>query len=149
MAHQSHTRANPGLPQENETADDGPTCGVLSQSKLPLGGSRYHVVPDAVRDEALKQDGVTNATEIQATSPAKLRDSFGVDAVLYSEVTQYGHVCQLADTMARVAAPGHAVDLQRGHVVGQGEGRRAGQAVGHHTHVNGLRIGAPLGAASL
>ncbi|MGD3775394.1 DUF799 family lipoprotein, partial [Xanthomonas citri pv. citri] len=72
------------LPPVNETTDVGATYGVLSQMSLPLAESGYYVVPVAVMDETFKQNGLTNATDIQATSPAKLREIFGADAALYS-----------------------------------------------------------------
>ncbi|ABK09751.1 DUF799 domain-containing protein [Burkholderia orbicola] len=128
------------LPPVNETTDVGATYGVLSQMTLPLAESGYYVVPVAVMDETFKQNGLTNATDIQATSPAKLREIFGADAALYSKITQYGSVYQLVDSTTIVSASAKLVDLKNGDVLWQGEGRATGKEVGNNMSVNAFGI---------
>ncbi|WP_431825933.1 DUF799 domain-containing protein [Burkholderia sp. F1] len=128
------------LPPVNETTDVGATYGMLSQMTLPLAEAGYYVVPVAVMDETFKQNGLTNAAEIQDTPPAKLRDIFGADAALYSKVSKYGSVYQVEDSTTVVAASAKLVDLKTGDVLWQGEGRTTGKEVGNNMSVNGLGI---------
>ena len=60
------------LPPENETTDVQATNSMLSQMTMPLAESGYYVVPVAVMDETFRQNGLTVAAEIQATSAADL-----------------------------------------------------------------------------
>ncbi|MGC3029102.1 DUF799 domain-containing protein [Burkholderia sp. DN3021] len=108
------------LPPINETSDVAATYGVLSQMTLPLAESGYYVVPVAVMDETFKQNGLTNAAEIQGTSPAKLREIFGADAALYSKVSQYGTVYRILASATVVSASAKLVDLRTGDVLWQG-----------------------------
>ncbi|HHL4082968.1 DUF799 domain-containing protein [Burkholderia sola] len=108
------------LPPVNATSDVGATYGMLSQMTLPLAESGYYVVPVAVMDETFKQNGLTNAAEIQETSPAKLREIFGADAALYSKVSQYGTVYRILASATVVSASAKLVDLRTGDVLWQG-----------------------------
>ncbi|RQS19841.1 DUF799 domain-containing protein [Burkholderia sp. Bp8998] len=108
------------LPPVNETSDVAATYGMLSQMTLPLAESGYYVVPVAVMDETFKQNGLTNAAEIQQTSPAKLREIFGADAALYSKVSQYGTVYRILASATVVSASAKLVDLRTGDVLWQG-----------------------------
>jgi hypothetical protein len=87
---------------------------------MPLAESGYYVVPVAVMDETFKQNGLTAAADIEATSPAKLREIFGADAALYSKVTQYGSVYRVLDSATVVTASARLVDLKTGDVLWQG-----------------------------
>jgi hypothetical protein len=120
----SHPRSILVLPPINETTDVGATYGVLSQMTLPLAESGYYVVPVAVMDETFKQNGLTNAAEIQGTSPAKLREIFGADAALYTKITKYGSVYQVLDSTTVVAASAKLVDLRTGDVCGRAPAAR-------------------------
>ncbi|NUX99988.1 DUF799 domain-containing protein [Paraburkholderia youngii] len=108
------------LPPINETTDVQATNSMLSQMTMPLGESGYYVVPVAVMDETFRQNGLTIATEIEATSPAKLREIFGADAALYSKITQYGTVYHVLDSATVVTASARLVDLKTGDVLWQG-----------------------------
>ncbi|HDR8934513.1 DUF799 domain-containing protein [Burkholderia vietnamiensis] len=128
------------LPPLNDTNDVTATYGMLSQMTQPLAEAGYYVVPVAVVDETFKQNGLTNAAEIQGTSPAKLREIFGADAALYSKVTQYGSVYQIIDSTTVVAASAKLVDLKTGDVLWQGEGRATGKEIGNNVNVGAFGI---------
>ncbi|MEC4599907.1 DUF799 domain-containing protein [Burkholderia vietnamiensis] len=136
----SHPRSILMLPPINETTDVGATYGVLSQMTLPLAESGYYVVPVAVMDETFKQNGLTNAAEIQGTSPAKLREIFGADAALYTKITKYGSVYQVLDSTTVVAASAKLVDLRTGDVLWQGAGRATGKELGNNVNVNAFGL---------
>ncbi|SMG59741.1 DUF799 domain-containing protein [Paraburkholderia susongensis] len=108
------------LPPENETTDVQATNSMLSQMTMPLAESGYYVVPVAVMDETFRQNGLTVPADIQATSPAKLREIFGADAVLYSKITQFGAVYHVLDSATVVTASAKLVDLKTGDVLWQG-----------------------------
>lgn len=108
------------LPPVNETTDVQATNGMLSQMTMPLAEAGYYVIPVAVMDETFKQNGLTNATDIQATPAAKLRDIFGADAAVYSSITQYGTVYRVLDSATVVTASAKLVDLKTGAVLWQG-----------------------------
>lgn len=128
------------LPPVNETNDVTATYGMLSQMTLPLAEAGYYVVPVAVMDETFKQNGLTNAAEIQGTSPAKLREIFGADAALYSKVTKYGSVYQVIDSTTVVAASAKLIDLKSGDVLWQGDGRATGKEIGNNVNVGAFGI---------
>ncbi|MFP3711841.1 DUF799 family lipoprotein, partial [Paraburkholderia sp. SIMBA_009] len=77
-------------------------------------------------------NGLTNAAEIQGTSPAKLREIFGADAALYTKITKYGSVYQVLDSTTVVAASAKLVDLRTGDVLWQGAGRATGKELGNN-----------------
>jgi hypothetical protein len=133
---QSQPRSILVLPPVNDTTDVGATYGMLSQMTLPLAEAGYYVVPVAVMDETFKQNGLTQAADIQGAPPAKLREIFGADAALYSKVTQYGSVYQVVDSTTVVAASAKFVDLKTGDVLWQGEGRATGKEVGNNLNIN-------------
>ncbi|MGF6662180.1 hypothetical protein QF000_003825 [Paraburkholderia atlantica] len=108
------------LPPTNETADVQATNSMLSQMTMPLAESGYYVIPVAVMDETFRQNGLTMAAEIEAISPAKLREIFGADAALYSKITQYGTVYHVVDSATVVTASAGLVDLKTGDVLWQG-----------------------------
>jgi len=71
-------------------------------------------------EETFKQNGVTTAGDIQQTSPAKLREIFGADAVLYSTISQYGTQYRVLVSATVVTASAKLVDLKSGDVLWQG-----------------------------
>lgn len=119
------------LPPVNETSEVGATYGMLSQMTLPLAESGYYVVPVAVMDETFKQNGLTNAAEIQETPPAKLREIFGADAALYTKVSQYGTVYRIIASATVVSASTKLVDLRTGDVLWQGRASAASDEGGN------------------
>ncbi|MCA7886717.1 hypothetical protein DF044_26475 [Burkholderia contaminans] len=119
------------LPPLNETSEVDATYGMLSQMTLPLAESGYYVVPVAVMDETFKQNGLTNAAEIQETPPAKLREIFGADAALYTKVSQYGTVYRIIASATVVSASAKLVDLRTGDVLWQGRASAASDEGGN------------------
>lgn len=125
------------LPPANETADVKATNSMLAQMTMPLAEAGYYVMPVAVMDETFKQNGLTTAADIQATSPAKLREIFGADAALYSKVTQYGTVYHVIDSTTVVTASAKLVDLKTGDVLWQGRAS-ANSNEGNNSSAGGL-----------
>ncbi|AMH18593.1 hypothetical protein AL518_11570 [Hafnia paralvei] len=107
------------LPQ-NQSPDITASHGLLSQVTFPLAEAGYYVFPVAVVEETFKQNGMTNAGDINAASPAKLRQIFGADSVLYLTVTQYGTSYQVISSDTRVSATAKLVDLRDGKTLWSG-----------------------------
>jgi hypothetical protein len=102
------------MPPVNESPDIKATYSLYSQVTFPLAEAGYYVMPVALVDETFKQNGLTNATEIQETSPAKLREIFGADSALYVKVTQYGTSYMVISSQTVVTATAKLVDLRTG-----------------------------------
>ncbi|MCB5321709.1 DUF799 domain-containing protein [Yersinia intermedia] len=107
------------LPQ-NQSPEVSASYGMLSQVTYPLSEAGYYVLPVAVVEETFKQNGMTNAGDISATSPAKLHKIFGADAVLYITVVQYGTSYQVITSDTRVTANAKLVDLRNGKLLWSG-----------------------------
>ena len=107
------------LPQ-NSTPEVQASHGLLSQTALPLAEAGYYVFPVAVVEETFKQNGMTNAGDIQAVPPAKLHEIFGNDAILYLDITEYGTSYQVIASDTRVTASAKLVDARTGTLLWSG-----------------------------
>ncbi|BBG60071.1 DUF799 domain-containing protein [Providencia rustigianii] len=107
------------LPQ-NSTPEVQASHGLLAQTTLPLAEAGYYVFPVAVVEETFKQNGMTNAGDIQAVPPAKLREIFGNDAILYLSITEYGTSYQVIASDTRVTASAKLVDARTGSLLWSG-----------------------------
>lgn len=102
------------LPPVNNSPDVTATFGVYAQVTHPLAEAGYYVLPVAVVNETFKQNGLTNATDIQNVDPKKLQQIFGADAALYMTVSQYGSTYNVISSVVTVAAEAKLVDLKTG-----------------------------------
>ncbi|RMU08039.1 DUF799 domain-containing protein, partial [Pseudomonas savastanoi] len=100
------------LPPVNESPDVKATYSTISQVTYPLAESGYYVLPVALVDETFRNNGLTNANDIQATSPAKLREIFGADAAMYITVKQYGTSYVVISSQTVVTVTAKLVDLR-------------------------------------
>lgn len=108
------------LPPVNNSPDVNATFSVLSQMTQPLAESGYYVLPVALVSETFKENGLSNAHDIHAVAPAKLREIFGADAALYVTVTRYGAAYTVFDSAAVVSANATLLDLASGQTLWQG-----------------------------
>ncbi|MGG4606678.1 DUF799 domain-containing protein [Providencia sp. Me31A] len=107
------------LPQ-NSSPEVQASHSLLSQTALPLAEAGYYVFPVAVVEETFKQNGMVNAGDIQAVSPAKLHEIFGNDAVLYLNITEYGTSYQVIASDTRVTADAKLIDAKTGTLLWSG-----------------------------
>lgn len=108
------------LPPINDSPDVLATVSVLSQLVRPLAESGYYVLPVSLMDETLKSNGVQTAADTHLIPPAKLREIFGADAVLYVAVKRYGSVYKVVSSDAVVTLEAKLVDLRSGDLLWDG-----------------------------
>lgn len=108
------------LPPINNTPEVPASYSVLSYATMPLAEAGYYVMPVTMVAEAFKENGVTQPSDMHATSAEKLRQIFGADAALYINVTKYGTVYQLIDSAAVVSADAKLIDLKTGKLLWAG-----------------------------
>jgi len=133
------------LPPLNESPDVQATYSMLSQMSYPLAEAGYYVLPVALVDETLKQNGMTMAADIHGIAPAKLQEIFGADAALYVTVSKYGSVYTVINSAVVVTANAKLIDLKSGDLLWSGTAS-ASSNEGNNNSGGGL-IGALVTAA--
>ena len=113
------------LPPVNDSTSVEAGYSLMSTMTYPLAESGYYVLPVALVDETFKQNGLSNAADIESVSPKKLREIFGADAALYTHVKQYGTSYQLINSVTTVTAEAKLVDLRTGDLLWEGKGTAA------------------------
>lgn len=108
------------LPPVNSTPEVQATYSVLSYTTRPLAEAGYYVMPVTLVAEAFKENGMTQPSDMHATSPEKLRQIFGADAALYIDISKYGTVYQVINSESVVAAHAKLVDLKTGKTLWTG-----------------------------
>ncbi|AAO54777.1 DUF799 domain-containing protein [Pseudomonas syringae group genomosp. 3] len=121
------------LPPVNESPDVKATYSTFAQVTYPLAESGYYVLPVALVDETFRNNGLTNANDIQATSPAKLREIFGADAALYITVKQYGTSYVVISSQTVVTVTAKLVDLRTGTALWTGAASASSEEGGNNS----------------
>jgi hypothetical protein len=134
------------LPPTNVSPDVKATYGMLAQMTKPLAEAGYYVVPVGLMDSAFKENGVHNADEAQSISTKRLREIFGADAALYTEITEYGSSYQLVRAETAVAARARLVDLRTDTILWEGSAR-ASSAEQQNSNNGGGLVGLLVEAA--
>ena len=108
------------LPPINKTPEVQASYSVLSYVTRPLAESGYYVMPVTLVAEAFKENGLTEPTDMHATSAEKLRQIFGADAALYITISNYGTVYQVINSATIVTARATLKDLKTGNTLWEG-----------------------------
>ncbi|NYE22208.1 DUF799 domain-containing protein [Pigmentiphaga litoralis] len=108
------------LPPLNKSMEVAASYGVLSRATAPLAEAGYYVLPVALVDETLKQNGLAMPDDMHNAPPTKLREVFGADAALYMEVTKYGATYAILASDVTVTANAKMIDLRSGDVLWAG-----------------------------
>lgn len=108
------------LPPVNKTPEVQASYSVLSHVTRPLAESGYYVMPVTLVAEAFKENGMTEPSDMHATSAEKLRQIFGADAALYITISSYGTVYQVINSAAIVTAKATLMDLKTGKTLWEG-----------------------------
>ena len=117
---QSRPRSILVLPPVNSTPEVRATNSVLAQATRPLAESGYYVMPVTLVAEAFKENGMTQPSDMHATSANKLREIFGADAALYINISKYGTTYQVVNSASIVTADAKLVDLKTGKLLWEG-----------------------------
>jgi hypothetical protein len=108
------------LPPVNKTPEVQASNSVLSHVTRPLAESGYYVMPVTLVAEAFKENGMTEPSDMHATSAEKLRQIFGADAALYITISNYGTGYQIINSAAIVTAKATLMDLKTGRTLWEG-----------------------------
>jgi hypothetical protein len=108
------------LPPVNNTPEVQASYSVLSYATRPLAEAGYYVMPVTLVAEAFKENGMTQAADMHATSADKLQKIFGADAALYITIGKYGTVYQVISSASVVSAEAKLVDLKTGKLLWTG-----------------------------
>lgn len=108
------------LPPVNDTPEVLASASVLAQMSYPLAESGYYVLPVSLVDETLRNNGIQTPADGHQIAPAKLREIFGADAVLYVAVKRYGAVYTVVSSDATVLLEARLVDLRSGELLWEG-----------------------------
>lgn len=109
------------LPPINDSPDIKATPGVWSHATRPLAEAGYYVLPAALVDETLKQNGIQTAAMAHEIPYSKLREVFGADAAVYVKVLRYGTSFQVINSVTTVEIEGRIVDLRSGKELWSGK----------------------------
>jgi hypothetical protein len=126
------------LPPLNNTPEVQASNSVLSYATRPLAEAGYYVMPVTLVAEAFKENGMTQAADMHATSPEKLRQIFGADAVLYITVSKYGSVFTVINSAAVVTAEAKLVDLRTGQQLWAGTATASSEEGNSNQNQGGL-----------
>ena len=121
------------LPPLNDSPDVKATYSMLSQLTYPLGEAGYYVLPVALVDETLKKNGLTSARDMHDIAPAKLQKIFGADAALYVNISKYGAIYTVLNSVVVVTAEAKLVDLRTGDVLWNGSATASSNEGGDNT----------------
>lgn len=111
------------MPPVNKTPEVLATPSMLARATVPLAESGYYVMPVALVNESLQQNGVSTPEEAHALPIEKLQEVFGADAVLYITVQDYGQRYYVIGSDSSVVADGSLVDLRSGEKLWAGAAR--------------------------
>ena len=125
------------LPPINNSPDVTASYSVLAQVTHPLAESGYYVMPVSLVAEAFKENGLTQPTDMHATSIEKLREIFGADAAFYITVTKFGPVYTVLNSETLVAVQAKLVDLKNGKTLWTGDAQ-ASSSEGEQQQQGGL-----------
>lgn len=108
------------FPPINNSPEVAASYSVLSFVTKPLAEAGYYVMPVSMVAQAFKENGLTQPTDMQQTSPEKLRQIFGADAALYITVTKFGATYTVVNSETLVRVEGKLVDLKNGALLWSG-----------------------------
>ncbi len=108
------------LPPINDTPDPQATASVFAQLTYPLAEAGFYVLPVSLVDETLRANGSQSPAEVHQIAPAKLREVFGADCVLYVAIKRYGSVYKVLASETAVTLEAKLVDLRSNQMLWSG-----------------------------
>lgn len=111
------------LPPINKSVDVNAPYIYLSTISVPLAEQGYYVFPVAVVDSFMKDNGLSEAGEMQAVPLAKLDEVFAPDAVLYTTIDDWGQKYHVLSSDTTVELTSRLVDTESGQPIWHGHER--------------------------
>ena len=90
---------------------------VLASVSLPLSEAGYYVIPVTLANETFKYNGVSDASEIRNIPREKIKEVFGVDAIMYLTINEYQTHYTLLDSYFQVSVTAELVNVSDGTVL--------------------------------
>lgn len=102
------------LPPTNDSVDIAAPYTYLSTITKPLAEKGYYVFPVAVIDAFMKENGLPTPAEMNAVPLEKLHEQIGPDAVLYTNIEEWGQKYRVLSSDTVVNASMKLVDTRTG-----------------------------------
>lgn len=112
--HRSNPRSILVLPPVNESNEVIASYSMLTATTRPLSELGYYVIPVVLADHLLKENGLGLPAEMHQAPLQKLQSVFGVDAVLYITIENYGSKYQLLASNTVVFVHANLLDARTG-----------------------------------
>ncbi|MBM6550749.1 DUF799 domain-containing protein [Marinomonas ostreistagni] len=102
------------IPPKNQSLEVQAPYVFISTISRPLGEKGYYVFPVAVIDQFMKDNGLPTPEEMNLVPLDKLYEHIGADAVLYTEIHDWGQKFNLLSSSTVVDVSMRLVDSQTG-----------------------------------
>lgn len=102
------------FPPLNDTASVDAPYKYFPTVTVPLAERGYYVIPIAVSDRMLKENGVIGPEEMRQVSRDKLREIFGADALLDATINDWGTSYWVVASSTVVSLTWRLMDLHTG-----------------------------------
>jgi len=102
------------LPPINHSIEVNAPYTFLSTISRPLAEKGYYVLPVAVIDRLMKENGLPTPAEMHQAPLDKIREHTGADAVLYVVIHEWGQKYQVLSSATIVKADMKLIDTQTG-----------------------------------
>lgn len=120
------------MPPLNESIEVNAPYTYLATITQPLAEKGYYVLPVAVIDQLLKENGRPTPDEMNTVPLEKIREHTGADAVLYGVITEWGQKFQVISSSTVVTVQLRLVDTRSGLQLWEGKahGQRSSDSGG-------------------
>lgn len=108
------------LPAANNSVEVNAPYIFMSTISRPLAEKGYYVFPVEVIDRLMKENGVSTPEEMHQIPLDKLNEVVGADAVLYTEINDWGQRYQVFSSVSVVDADMRLVDTKTGALLWNG-----------------------------
>ncbi|CAC9619652.1 putative lipoprotein [uncultured Gammaproteobacteria bacterium] len=105
------------IPPKNNSIEVNASYIYLSTLTEPLAEKGYYVLPVAVVDQFLKENGLPTPAEMNNIPLKKIREYMGADAVLYIDIEEFGQKYLVFSSVATVIAKLKLVDTKTGELL--------------------------------
>ena len=108
------------LPPLNDSPEVEAPLVYLSTISKPFGELGYYVLPVALTEQFLRENGAEEPYDMHQISHAKLRDIFGADLALYVRIQNYGQRFLVLNSVTEFRAEARLVHLASGKEIWSG-----------------------------